>query len=153
MCVYVWRLDSWLSLGIYIYRLQRSCEGHVFTRVCQSFSSQSGGAIPECIAGGIPACLAAGGCLLQGVPVPGEVPALWVCSQGVCSWGGGGGVCRPPWKQTATVADGTHPTGMHSCSWMEFNVNKQIHLNCVLFFHWKKYYSQPIVHGAFTLWT
>ena len=31
---------------------------------------------------------------------------------GTCS---GGGACRPPRKQTATVADGTHPTGMHSC--------------------------------------
>ena len=45
------------------------------------------------------------------------------CSRGVCSWGcllrggsarGGGGE-PPPRKQTATVADGTHPTGMHSC--------------------------------------
>ena len=34
---------------------------------------------------------------------PGGVPALGV------------GVWRPPPKQTATVADGTHPTGMHSC--------------------------------------
>ena len=25
------------------------------------------------------------------------------------------GMWRPPQKQTATVADGTHPTGMHSC--------------------------------------
>ena len=28
---------------------------------------------------------------------------------------GGGGCGYPPRKQTATVADGTHPTGMHSC--------------------------------------
>ena len=38
---------------------------------------------------------------------------------GACS---GGGLCsggclawRPPRKQMATVADGTHATGMHSC--------------------------------------
>ena len=39
------------------------------------------------------------------------------CSQGVpapggCLLGGGGYESR---KQTSTVADGTHPTGMHSC--------------------------------------
>ena len=28
--------------------------------------------------------------------------------------GGGGGVCVA--GETATAADGTHPTGMHSCS-------------------------------------
>ena len=77
------------------------------------------------------------------------------CSRGVCSGGGGacsqgglllrgllpGGAClggfapggvveNPPQKQTATVADGTHPTGMHSCFFFDlcccychFNVN------------------------------
>ena len=33
------------------------------------------------------------------------------CSQGVCSWG----CVETPQKQMATVANGTHPTGMHSC--------------------------------------
>ena len=66
-------------------------------------------AIPACIVGGIPACLAAGGCLPRGV-----------CSGGVSALGGvcfqDGGLEIPlPRKQTATVADGTHPTGMHSC--------------------------------------
>ena len=49
---------------------------------------------------------APGGCLLQGV-----------CSQGVsapggCAPGGGSGGDPP----TDTAAGGTHPTGMHSCS-------------------------------------
>ena len=52
--------------GIFVYyRPQRSCEGYVFTGVCDSVH-KGGGAIPACIAGGIPACLAAGGCLLRG---------------------------------------------------------------------------------------
>ena len=85
-----------------------------------------GGGISACLAGGIPACLATG---LQGGSAPWGVPAmgglllggacskggcllLGVCSRGVCSWG----VWRPPLKQTATAADGTHPTGMHSSS-------------------------------------
>ena len=72
-----------------------------------------GHAIPVCIAGGIPACLATG--LQWGVPA---------CSGGVPALGGSGprgrglvlgGMWRPPRKQTATVVDGTHPTGMHSC--------------------------------------
>ena len=63
-------------------------------------------------------CLLPGGCLLQGGACSWGVPA----PGGVYSWGcllpGGlpapsGG--RPPDHQTATVADGTHPTGMHSC--------------------------------------
>ena len=55
------------------------------------------GGIPVCTAGGIPACLAAG---LQG----------GACSGGCLLQGG-----APLRKQTATVADGTHPSGMHSC--------------------------------------
>ena len=79
------------------YRPQLSCEGYVFTRICHS--AHGGDAIPACIADGIPAYLAAGGGLLPGgCLVPGE-----------------GGALETPPKQTATVADGTHPTGMHSC--------------------------------------
>ena len=67
-----------------------------------------GGAIPVCIASGIPACLAAG--------------LKW----GTCSQGGSAPRGRPPSrKQTATVADGTHPTGMHSCC-------KLLHYNATL---------------------
>ena len=63
------------------YRPQRSCEGYVFTRVCDSSQGE---------------------CLLRGGLLPG----------GGCSEGG---VETHPRKQMATVADGTHPTGMHSC--------------------------------------
>ena len=46
-----------------------NCEGYVFTGVCLSTGR---GAIPACIAGGIPACLAAGGaipaCIVGGIP-------------------------------------------------------------------------------------
>ena len=52
-------------------------------------------------------CACSRGVPARGVPaLGGRVPAL------------GGGVETPapsPQKQTATVADGTHPTGMHSC--------------------------------------
>ena len=100
---------AWLVIACFVlvasnsrscYRPQRSCEGYVFTRVCNSV--HGGVAIPACIAGGIPACLAAG---LQG--------------RGGAACSGRyllrAGVWRPPRKQTATVADGTYPTGMHSC--------------------------------------
>ena len=74
------------------YRPQRSCEGYVFTGLC----------------------LSTGGCLVRrGLSAPREV----------CSWGTGllrGGLpacieADPPPGETATAADGTHPTGMHSC--------------------------------------
>ena len=50
---------------------------------------------------GVPAL---GGCLL---------PGGGACSWGVPAPGGCGG--DPPDQQTATVADGMHPTGMQSC--------------------------------------
>ena len=105
----------------YIYRPQRSCEGYVFTRICDSVH-RGGGVLSQhalqvvsqhalqqgdaCSRGGLPlggAC--SGGCLL------GEVPALG----GACSGGPARGGCGDPRKQMATVADGRHPTGMHSC--------------------------------------
>ena len=81
------------------------CEGYVFTPVCQSFCSQGG------CPGPVPGCMPKGGiqAQAQGGPGPGS---------------GGGGVCvsqhslrqtpLPP-ARLATAADGTHPTGMHSC--------------------------------------
>ena len=64
----------------------------------------------------------------RGVPGPGEVwfwggsgPGGSVCSQGGGLLPGGGLVSQhalrqtPPLGETATAADGTHPTGMHSC--------------------------------------
>ena len=43
----------------------------------------------------------------------------------------------PPRQQTATVGDGTHPTGMHSCCLLNFNYVSlsNIELDLVLF-HW-----------------
>ena len=62
--------------------------------------------------GGIPACLAARWVLSQHALQQGGA-----CSRGSAPRGpaaGDGGVENPR-KQTATVEDGTHPTGMHSC--------------------------------------
>ena len=84
------------------YRPQRSCEGYVFTPVCQSFCSRGGGcAIPACIAGGIPAWLQ-GGLLLGGGLLPG----------GTCS---GGGACL----ETPLKADG-YCCGRYASYWNAF---------------------------------
>ena len=61
----------------------------------------------------VPGGLAQGECLLwgpgtQGGSVPGGVPGRGVLLLG--------GVSQHALRQTATVADGTHPTGMHSCN-------------------------------------
>ena len=45
-----------------------------------------------------------------------------VCQE-FCPQGGG---VHPP-RQTATAADGTHPTGMHSCSYSDDNRNSGGH--------------------------
>ena len=93
-----------MSFRFFYYRPQRSCKGYVFTHVCRSVH-RGGWCYPACIAGGIPACLAAGGLsapggacsgggLLWGVPCSWGVPARG----GVCSWevACSGGVWRPP---------------------------------------------------------
>ena len=74
----------------HIYRPQRSCEGYVITPVCQSFCSRGGGgvAIPACIAGGIPACLAKGGSAPWGGAwssggMPGRGGGEWNCDLSV----------------------------------------------------------------------
>ena len=60
-----------------------------------------------------------GGSALQG-PGPGKVPGPRGPSgvpapRGACLVWRGGEHADPPRKQTATVADGTYPIGMHSC--------------------------------------
>ena len=67
------------------YRPQRSCEGYVFTPVCHS------------VHGGV--CLSA---CWDTTPPPGSTPPREAHTH------------TPPWE-TAAAADGTHPTGMHSC--------------------------------------
>ena len=57
----------------------------------------------------VPGVLLQGGAWSQGVAWSGGVPA----PRGACS--GGSAPVETPRKQTATVADGAHPTGMHSC--------------------------------------
>ena len=77
----------------------------MFLHVSVSLSVHGVCAIPTCIAGGIPQCLATGG------------SAWGVCSSGSAPRGVPAleGVVETPQKQMATVADGMHPTGMHSC--------------------------------------
>ena len=70
-----------------------------------------------------------GGCLLPGGPVWGDAWSGGVSAPGGCllpggvpaprggAWSRGGACLETPQKQTATVADSTHPTGMHS--WYE----------------------------------
>ena len=87
----------------------------MFLQMCV-YPGGGGGVVSQhAFAGGIPTCLAAGlpegGCLHLGV---------------ACSGVGCGG--DPPGLQTATVADGTHPTGMHS----RF-VNKYLHIYQFIF--------------------
>ena len=63
--------------------------------------------------GGIPGCLAAG---LQGGACSRGDSCSWGCLLwGAWSWGDACSKGVPPSKQTATVVDGMHPTGMHSC--------------------------------------
>ena len=99
---------------------------NVFISVCQEFCSQGGEVYPSmywvggvcpggCLSRG---CVCLGGCLPSGVSAWGCVcPGGCVSVQGcVCLPRG----CTPPRPEadtpmTVTAANGTHPTGMHSC--------------------------------------
>ena len=83
------------------YRPQRSCEGYVFTPVCHSVHR---GGLPQCMLGYYPSPQTRHPpptrqpCPGPGTPREQTPPRT-----------------RHPPRETATVADGTHPTGMHSC--------------------------------------
>ena len=92
----------------YFYRPQRSCEGCFYTCV-----SVHGGGLPQCMLGYHPPGP-------ETPPGPGTLP---LPADTLPPGPGtprsrhplGPGTPPPPTQQTATVADGTHPTGMHSC--------------------------------------
>ena len=111
----------------YHYRLQRSCEGYVFTPVCYSVHR---GGLPECMLG-YHHPLGADTPLDQAPPgagtpwsrhPPEQAPPAADTPQNR----------HPPRagtpRQMATVADGTHPTGMHSCLLLCLNFSKIIFL-------------------------
>ena len=119
------------------YRPQRSCEGYVFIRVCDSV--YRGGAIPACIAGGIPACLAAGGVCSRG-SAPGGA-----CSGGVCS----GGCGDPPPK-----ADG-YCCGRYASYWNAFLFHQFIRSSAVAhsgFFSTSKNFICLTIFFAMCFW-
>ena len=90
---------------------------NIFTPVCQSFCSQGVGWADAWFRGGVSS--RGGVAWSRGGLLPGRgVPGPRGVSAAVGAWSGGvsaPGGCRPPPPQMATVADGTHPTGMHSC--------------------------------------
>ena len=143
----------------HFYRPQRSCEGYVFTRVCDSVhrggvlsqhalqvvsqhalqqgGACSGGSAPGGLLGGSAGGVCSGGCLFQGCLLRGYL------LQGVPVPGGPalgvGGFGDPPLKQTATVADGTHSCNDYKIAKMvkELLVNKldvqTVKPNCKIF--------------------
>ena len=93
-------------------------------QVVSQHALQQGGVLSENALQRGGSCSGGGAC--SGGSAPGGVPAprgpLW----GSLLPGRGcllpGGVWRPPWKQMATVADGTHPTGVHSCYFIKLDI-------------------------------
>ena len=103
------RVDTWNQLKLTLLpsatKLRR-----LFFYTCLSFCPQGWGCYPRIHCRWYPSMPCSRGVHAQGGG----------CSQGCLLWWGGGSAPRgrcetPPRKQTATVADGTHPTGMHSC--------------------------------------
>ena len=103
------------------YRPQRSYEGYVFTGVCLStgggclfrgggVSAQGGMSAPRGrLILGVPG-LGDSASGEDGVPGPRGVPAPRGCGIPACTEAD-----TPPGETVTTAADGTHPTGMHSC--------------------------------------
>ena len=98
-------MSSYLFLQIvHNYRPQRSCEGYVFTPVCHSVHRGDSASVHA----GIPH-LPRADPRDQAIPSPEQTPPTRH-PPGADTPG-----TRHPHQRMATVADGTHPTGMHSC--------------------------------------
>ena len=127
------------------YHPQRNCEGYVFTGVCLS----TGGLVSQHALQQVSRgqCYPSMDCRWY-PSMPCCVPAL-----GGSALGGvwSRGVWRPPpQKPMATVADGMHPTGMHSCFTISFTAIARIlskllnrvkhrpHCNSII--HYTKYF-------------
>ena len=138
-CSCCWHRSSFLRVRNIsdFYRPQRSCgQGNIFTPVCHSFCSQGAGGLPQCILGyHLPGTSQTPPPWDQAdIPLaPGRHPqdqADTPQDQADTPWDqadtpGPGrhppGPGRPPGKQTPAYglrAAATHPTGMHSCSWL-----------------------------------
>ena len=86
------------------YRPQRSCDGYLFTPVCLSMGGSAS------VHAGIPH--GSDTPWDQTPPGAGTTPGPSTPQSRHYPLGSD---TTPPQQQTATVADGTHPTGMHSC--------------------------------------
>ena len=105
----------WTLTLVLLPSVNEVCEGYVFTPICHSVYRGVSRPTPRGEVGGSGWGVCLGGVQAQEWEVSG--PGL----------GGGPGLGRgdlpqhalrqtyPPPHQTATAADGTHPTGMHSC--------------------------------------
>ena len=103
---------------IYIYRPQRSCEGYVFTRVCHSVH---GGEVSASVHAGIlPPPEDQAPPSRDQTPAQDQAPPWEQAPPGADTPGS-----RHPTPETATVADGMHPTGMHSCWSGDFAISVQ----------------------------
>ena len=124
-----------LGLQIITARKRSLGQGDIFKSVCQEFCSQVGGGwYPSMHWGWCPSMPCR---YREGVWYP-RMPCRWYPSMPCMGGGGlqdhtwgvsrptpwGGGLCilrhwgRPPPPWTATAAGGTHPTGIHSCSFV-----------------------------------
>ena len=116
---------------------------------CLWFCSRGGCAIPACLAAGLRgaggACCRGGACSWEGVPASGRGCLL---PGGACS-----GKCEdpPPPKQTASVADGTHLTGMHPCFKSYWNHIVYWKVMCCWYWYGNKFYSINIVFFSIIL--
>ena len=106
------------------YHPQQSCEGYVFTGLCLSTGGflVPGGLLLGGLVGGVwsGGVWSQGMCLVLGGSAPRGVSCLGLglsATEGIpaCT------EADPP-GETATAADGTHPTRMHSCSRMRLAV-------------------------------
>ena len=108
----------WMKFRLLLPSATKLRQGNIFTGVCQSFCSQEGGVSQHALGRGMYPSMHwvrhPPGQIPPGQTHPGQTPPAPTPPRTEPPWADTPSLADTP-TPTATAAEGTHPTGMHSC--------------------------------------